>query len=31
MIKRGSPHLRWALIQAAKACARFSPAFKAYL
>ncbi|HEU8203276.1 TPA: IS110 family transposase [Streptococcus pneumoniae] len=31
MIKRGSPHLRWALIQAAKACPRFSPAFKAYL
>ena len=31
MVKRGSPHLRWALIQAAKACARFSPAFKAYL
>ncbi|HGQ4743186.1 TPA: hypothetical protein ACLZ64_001321 [Streptococcus pneumoniae] len=23
--------MRWALIQAAKACARFSPAFKAYL
>lgn len=31
MVKRGSPHLRWALIQAAKAAARFSPAFKAYL
>ncbi|CIY31200.1 transposase [Streptococcus pneumoniae] len=31
MVKRGSPHLRWALIQAAKACPRFSPAFKAYL
>jgi len=31
MVKRGSPHLRWALLQAAKAIARFSPAFKAYL
>ncbi|WP_061115211.1 IS110 family transposase, partial [Streptococcus pneumoniae] len=31
MVKRGSPHLRWALIQAAKACPRFSPAFKTYL
>lgn len=31
MVKRGSPHLRWALLQAAKAVARFSPAFKAYL
>ena len=31
MVKRGSPHLRWALLQAAKATARFSPAFKAYL
>lgn len=31
MVKRGSPHLRWALIQAAKSVARFSPAFKAYL
>lgn len=31
MVKRGSPHLRWAFLQAAKAIARFSPAFKAYL
>lgn len=31
MVKRGSPHLRWALIQAAKSVARFSPAFKDYL
>lgn len=27
MVKRGSPHLRWAILQAAKATARFSPAF----
>lgn len=31
MVKHGSPHLRWALIQAANAVARYSPAFKAYL
>lgn len=31
MVKRGSPHLRWAILQAAKSTARFSPAFKAYL
>lgn len=31
IVKRGSPHLRWALLQPAKAVARFSPAFKAYL
>lgn len=31
VFKRGSPHLRWALIQAAKTSARFAPAFKAYL
>ncbi|MTV80945.1 transposase, partial [Streptococcus pneumoniae] len=31
MVKLGSPHLRWALIQATKAYARFSPVFKAYL
>lgn len=31
MVKRGSPHLRWALIQAAKSVARYSPTFKAYL
>lgn len=30
MIKRGSSHLRWALIQAAIKVARYSPAFKAY-
>lgn len=31
MVKRGSPHLRWALLQAAQKVARYSPAFKAYL
>lgn len=31
MVKRGSTSLRWALIQAAKLAARFSPTFKAYL
>lgn len=31
MIKRGSSHLRWALIQAAIKVARYSPKFKAYL
>lgn len=31
MVKRSSPHLRWALIQAAHKVARYSPAFKAYL
>ncbi|HEL0718754.1 TPA: IS110 family transposase [Streptococcus equi subsp. zooepidemicus] len=31
MVKRGSPHLRWALLQAAQKIARYSPAFKAYL
>lgn len=30
MVKRGSSHLRWALIQAAIKVARYSPAFKAY-
>lgn len=31
MVKRGSPHLRWALLQATQKVARYSPAFKAYL
>lgn len=31
MVKRGSTFLRWALIQAAKLAARFSPTFKTYL
>ena len=31
MVKRGSPHLRWALIQAARLAARFSPTIGAYL
>lgn len=30
MVKRGSSHLRWALIQAAIKVARYFPAFKAY-
>ncbi|WP_438834785.1 transposase [Streptococcus pluranimalium] len=30
MVKRGSTHLRWALLQAAIKVARYSPAFKAY-
>ena len=30
MVKRGSSHLRWALIQAAIKVARYSPTFKAY-
>lgn len=30
MVKRGSTHLRWALIQAAIKVARYSPAFKTY-
>ena len=31
MVKRGSPHLRWALLQATKACTRYSPRFRQYL
>ncbi|EPI11646.1 IS110 family transposase [Enterococcus faecalis] len=31
MVKRGPPHLRWALIQAARLSARFSPTTGAYL
>lgn len=31
MVKRGSPHLRWALLQAAQKATCYSPAFKAYL
>ncbi|MGF1919208.1 transposase [Enterococcus faecalis] len=31
MVKRGSPHLRWALIQVARLSARFSPTIDAYL
>lgn len=31
MVKRGSPHLRWALMQAARLVAIYSPGFKAYL
>jgi len=31
MVKHGSPHLRWALIQAASSVTRYSPVFKAYL
>lgn len=31
MVKRGSPHLRWAIIQAANLVARYSPTFKVYL
>ncbi len=30
MVKRGSSHLRWALIQAAIKVVRYSPTFKAY-
>ena len=31
MVKRGSSHLRWALIEAAKKTARYSPTFAEYL
>lgn len=31
MVKRGSTHLRWALIQAAKSVALWSPTFNSYL
>ncbi|MGT2800038.1 IS110 family transposase [Streptococcus marmotae] len=31
MVKRGSPHLRWAILQAAKACTRYSPQFRQFL
>jgi transposase len=31
LVKHGSPHLRWALIQAAASVARYVPVFKAYL
>lgn len=31
MVKHGSPHLRWALIQSASSVARYSPTFNAYL
>jgi transposase len=31
MVKRGSTHLRWALLQAAKLVARWSPCFNTYL
>lgn len=31
MVKRGSPYLRWALIQAARLVPRFGPAFGQYL
>ena len=31
MVKRGSPHLRWAIIQADKLVAVYSPTFKSYL
>lgn len=31
MVKRGSPQLRWALLQAAKSIARWSPTFANYL
>jgi len=31
MVKRGSPHLRWALIQAARSASNWSPALTAYL
>lgn len=30
MVKRGSPHLRWALLQVAQKVARYSPSFKSY-
>jgi transposase len=30
MVKRGSPHLRWALLQAARLAAKYDPTFKAY-
>ena len=30
MVKRGSPHLRWALLQAAQLVAKYDPTFKAY-
>lgn len=31
MLKRGSPHLRWAIILAARSVANYSPTFNAYL
>lgn len=31
MLKRGSPYLRWALIQAARLVSRFSPTFRCFL
>lgn len=31
MVKRGSPHLRWAIIQAAKLAANYSPKLNEYL
>jgi transposase len=31
MVKRGSPHLRWALLQAARLAARHCPTFRDYL
>lgn len=31
MLKRGSPYLRWALIQSARLVSRFSPAFRNFL
>lgn len=31
MVKRGSTHLRWALLQAAEKAALYSPTFKHYL
>jgi hypothetical protein len=30
MVKRGSPYLRWAILQAAKTVSRFDPTFRAY-
>lgn len=30
MVKRGSPYLRWAILQAAKHISRFDPTFRAY-
>jgi transposase len=30
MVKRGSPYLRWAVLQAAKYVSRFDPTFRAY-
>ena len=30
MVKRGSPYLRWAILQAAKSVSRYDPTFKAY-